>query len=296
MFFIKTDNQLLTIEMFTYIKKKIKKRHLKKTFNEYGFEVKKFQVVPFGEVEYAQWLHPFEKPKEITESNISFYQKITKKGSLIIDIGAHTGDTTVPMALAVGKEGKVLGLEPNKYVFKILEKNAQLNKNRTQIIPLCFAATREDGEFTFNYSDASFCNGGFLSKIKTKHHKHNFTLDIVGKNLQNYLDTNYHEDLEKLSLIKIDAEGYDKEIIKTIPQILDNYKPALMIECYKRLNKEERDELFDVVTKHGYHLFFLENFEMFEKLDRINRENMMDQKHFEILALHESKIQKYGIN
>jgi FkbM family methyltransferase len=41
---------------------------------------------------------------------------------MIIDIGTYTGDTTVPMALAVGKGGIVLGLEPNQYVYKILEK------------------------------------------------------------------------------------------------------------------------------------------------------------------------------
>ncbi len=281
--------------MIDYIKRKIEKKQLKKTFNEYGFEIKKFQINSFGEVEYAQWLHPFEKPKKISESNILFYKKISEKGSLIIDIGAHTGDTTVPMALAVGREGKVLGLEPNKYVFKILEENARLNKKWTNIIPLCFAATSQHGEFTFNYSDASFCNGGFLSKIKNKNHKHNYTLKVTGKNLQDFLLENYKADLEQLSLIKIDAEGYDKEILKTIPLILEKYKPALMIECYKRLNKEERIELFDIVNKHGYQLFYLENFELFEELKEIHSGNMMDKKHFELLALHESKKKVYNI-
>lgn len=281
--------------MINYIKRKIKKKQIKKTFNEYGYEIKKFKISPFGEVEYAQWLHPFEKPKKITESNIAFYQKISEKGSLIIDIGAHSGDTTVPMALAVGKGGKVLGLEPNKYVYKILEENAKLNKEWTNIVPLCFAATSEDGEFTFNYSDASFCNGGFLSKIKNNNHKHNYTLDVIGKNLQDYLFKYYKDDLEKLSLIKIDAEGYDKEILKTIPEILENYKPALMIECYKRLNKEERIELFEVVNRHGYRLFHLENFELFDELKEIHIENMNDKQHFDILALHESKKEMYDI-
>lgn len=281
--------------MINYIKRKIKKIQLKNTFDEYGFEIKKFQVNPFGEVEYAQWLHPFEKPKKITESNISFYQKISQKGSLIIDVGAHTGDTTVPMALAVGKEGKVLGLEPNKYVYKILQKNAKLNKQWTNIEPLCFAATSEDGKFTFNYSDASFCNGGFLSQIKNKRHNHNYTLDVIGKNLQDYLFENYKKDLEKLSLIKVDTEGYDKEILKTIPEILDKYKPALMIECYKRLNKKERSELFEVVNKHGYQLFYLNDFELFDELREIHIENMVDERHFEILALHKSKKQVYNI-
>ncbi|CAL2077299.1 FkbM family methyltransferase [Tenacibaculum sp. 190524A02b] len=275
--------------MIKYIKRKILKKQLKKTFKEYGFEIKKFQVNPFGTIEYAQWLHPFEQPKNITASNVLFYQKLAHKGSFIIDIGAHTGDTTVPMALAVGKEGKVLGLEPNKFVYKILEQNSQLNTQFTNIIPQCFAATDKNGSFTFNYSDASFCNGGFLSQIKHQKHNHNYTLEVEGKNLQEYLLKNHANDLNNLSLIKVDAEGYDKEILKTIPKILTQYQPSLMIECYKRLNKEERLELFDIVHQHGYQLFHIDNFELFDDLKEIKRENMMDKKHFEILAIHKNK-------
>jgi FkbM family methyltransferase len=275
--------------MIKYILGKIAKRNQKKEFKEFGYEINKFKIEDLGTVEYAQWLHPFEKPKEISNSYIKFYEKLAYRGSMIIDIGAHTGDTTVPMALAVGKEGLVIGLEPNKYVYKILEKNASLNSEKTNIIPLCFAATDKDGEFVFNYSDASFCNGGFLSQLKNKSHGHAFTLNVVGKNLQDYLKKNHAEDLKKLSLIKIDTEGYDKEILKTIPDILETYKPNLMIECYKKLSLEEREELYDLVDHYGYQLYLLENFECFDTLKPIQKNNMMDQKHFDMLAIHKTK-------
>lgn len=275
--------------MIKFIKRKVAKKQLKKTFKEYDFEIKQFDLDKIGEIEYAQWLHPFESPKLITNSNVNFYKRLSKEGGLIIDIGAHTGDTTVPMALAVGKKGLVLGIEPNKYVYKVLEKNAQLNLDKANIVPLCFAATEKDGDFTFNYSDASFCNGGFLSQIKNKNHKHNYTLDVVGKNLQDFLIKEYSDKLEKLDLIKIDAEGYDKEILKTIPEILEKYKPNLMIECYKKLTTEERNELFEIVDSYGYELFHLDNFEMFDKLEKIEKSNMSDKLHFEMLAIHSSK-------
>ena len=270
-------------------KGKFEKRKQKRTFSEYGFEIKDFHVEEIGLVQYAQWLHPFEKPKKITKSNIDFYRMLTSEGGMIVDIGAHTGDTTVPMALAVGREGLVIGLEPNKYVYKVLEQNAKLNQEKTNIVPLCFAATEIDGVFEFHYSDASFCNGGFLSQISNKKHKHNFTLEVYGKNLQKYLLAEYEENLKKLNLIKIDAEGYDKEIIKSISQILESYKPNMMIECFKRLTKEERDELFDVVYKLGYELFYLKNFEEIGQFKAIKREDMLNEKHFEMLAVHKTK-------
>lgn len=68
-----------------------------------------------------------------------------------------------------------------------------------------------------------------------------------------------------------------------------------MIECYKRLNKKERSELFEVVNKHGYQLFYLNDFELFDELREIHIENMVDERHFEILALHKSKKQVYNI-
>ncbi len=274
--------------MLNYIKRKIEKIKLKRTFREYGYEIKKFEIENLGVVEYAQWLHPFEGPKSITNSNINFYKKLAKPGAMIIDIGAHTGDTTVPMALAVGKEGLVLALEPNKYVYKILEKNASLNSKYTNIKPVCFAATSEDGDFVFNYSDASFNNGGFLSEIHVKNHHHNYTLKVTGKNLQKYLYDNFSKELEKLDLVKVDAEGYDKEILKTIPDILNQYKPNLMVECYKRLDQNERHELFDIIHSHGYRLYYLENFEETGNKILVEKKNMMDRKHFEMMAIHES--------
>lgn len=200
--------------MFSYIKRKLEKIRQKKIFKEYGYEIKTFSVEGIGEVEYAQWQHPLEGPKSITKSQVDFYRALTKEGGFVIDIGAHTGDTTVPMSLAVGPQGLVLGVEPNKYVYKILAKNAQLNPNLTRIVPLPFAATAEDGEFTFNYSDASFCNGGFLSEIENTSHGHSYTLPIVGKNMEHYLYEKYGDELINLQLLKIDAEGYDKEILK----------------------------------------------------------------------------------
>ncbi|NBW34695.1 MAG: FkbM family methyltransferase [Cytophagia bacterium] len=277
--------------MIAYIKRKLQKIQQRKQFAEYGYNVVQFPIEGLGTIDYAQWLHPFDKSKEVTKSNVDFYRHLVSEGSMIIDIGAYIGDTTVPMALAVGKNGLVLGLEPNKYAFKILEKNASLNKGLTNIVPLCFAATDKDGEFEFNYSDASFCNGGFLSQIEQQNHHHIYKLKVTGKNLVNYLHQNHAQDLVKLALVKVDAEGYDKEIIKSISPILSEFKPKLMVECYKKLTTTERNELFDVMDNLGYNVYYLENFNDDGQRIKIERSNMNDHRHFEMLAIHKSKIE-----
>ena len=93
-----------------------------------------------------------------------------------------------------------------------------------------------------------------------------------------------------LGLIKIDAEGYDKEILKTLPLILEKYRPNLMIECYKKLTPAERSESYDIVIDSGYKLYYLENFEDDGKKVEISKDQMNDQKHFEMLAIHVDRI------
>lgn len=256
----------------------------KKVFQEYGFQIKDFQLSE-GIIRYAQWKHPNESPKSITESSINFYNQFSKKGDLIIDIGAHTGDTTVPMAVSVGREGMVIALEPNPYVFKILEENSKLNSEKTNIKPYNFAATAEDGTFTFNYSDPSFCNGGFFDQIKSKNHHHNYPLQVRGINLSKFLKDKYLNELERLSLIKVDAEGYDKEILKTISDIISQYKPFIIAECNKNLVREERLDLYNVLENLNYLVYMTSDFETGERVLIENAEDMCKWKHFDIICV-----------
>ncbi len=263
---------------------------------EYSTVISHQEIAGIGLISFAQWQHPKEKPVILTKKNIDFYKNMGVEGTVVIDIGTHTGDTTIPMGIAAGKKGLVIGLEPNKYVFKVLEENIRLNISRANIEGHCIAATQHDGDYIFNYSDASFCNGGYLSEIETKDHNHFYQLEVKGKNLHNFLEDKYSNKILNISLIKIDAEGYDKEILKTIPEILNNQKPVLMVECYKKLNFSEREELFDVLSNHDYTLYRLHNFEELEELNMITREDMHKEKHFEILALHEENIPSYFSN
>ena len=151
-------------------------RKLNSTPKEYSTVITNIHVKGYGNVSFAQWQHPKEQAKTITKENIDFYKKLGVEGKVIIDIGTHTGDTTIPMGIAAGNKGLVIGLEPNRYVFKVLEENIRLNQSIANIEAYCFAATLVDGDYVFNYSDPSFCNGGYLSEIENKNHNHFYQL------------------------------------------------------------------------------------------------------------------------
>jgi len=271
--------------MFEFIKKNREKRRLKTTFKEYGFEITEFLLPEFGSVKFARWQNPFEAEKIISQSQVNFYKRFLKKGDLVIDIGAHVGDTTLPMALAVGREGTTLAFDPNPYVFKILKENSELNKSMTNILPLNFAITATDGFFFFNSSEATFNNGGISSSQKNHNGKYGLPEKVRGINLEKYLEANFSEILPRLSLIKVDAEGYDIEILRSISSLIVKYRPHLIFECFKQLSKQQRENLYHEVADKNYDLYYVEAFDEHADMQLLKEESMMDRKHFDVLAV-----------
>lgn len=238
-----------------------------------------------GTVQYAQWLHPKESKKEITQMVVNQYKKHVNYGDMVIDIGAHTGDSTLPYALAAGKEGLVLALEPNPYVFEILKINASLSLDKTHIEPLNFAATEEDGEFEFLYSDNGFCNGGNLSVIKNQKHHHEFKLKVLGKNLENYVESHFGDHLDKLSLIKVDTEGYDRFVLASLKKLIMKKRPILIAEVLKKLTEEERVSLYNLLAEDlGYKICYLDVSLPDLVGKTITKTDLMDWPNFDIIC------------
>lgn len=218
----------------------------------YGHEVRAFALPRDGEVHLARWLHPSEEAKEIRQPTVDALREFLRPGDVAIDIGAHSGDTAVPMALAVGQEGAVLAFEPNAYVFPVLEANAALNRDKTRIVALPFAVAPTDGKMTFQYSDAGFCNGGYHEGIGRWRHAHVFDLEVEGIALEPFLAARYPDLVPRLRYVKIDAEGFDRSIIESIAGLLRRARPYLECEFFKRLTLEQRLAQLRAIAALGY--------------------------------------------
>ncbi len=256
------------------------------TTQEFGHELKSFELDGYGEIDYAQWLNPFAYSMIVSKPQLDFFKKFINEGDFVIDIGANIGDTGLPMGLAAGASGKVLALEPNPRLFKILELNSRLNKDKINLIPLPYAATEEDGEFYYNSNEATFNNGG-ISKVRSKFHG-NYELDekIKGINLENLLRDKYNNLLNSLSCIKVDTEGYDKDILLSIKGIINEFKPSVMFEVFKKLNIEDRHDLYDLFGNNGYKLFKFDDFDVTARVTQIERDDMNNWRHFEVYATY----------
>jgi FkbM family methyltransferase len=219
----------------------------------YGHRIDRYELAE-GAVEYATWLHPKSRAYELLQSEIDFLRGFIHPGDNAIDIGAHGGNTTLPIALACGPNGTVLAFEPNSYVYPTLKVNSGLNTDRTKIVPLCLAATATEGEFVFEYSDPGYSNGGRHADISRWRHGHAFPLKVQGVVLPQFLKAHHPDVLRGLRYIKIDAEGYDLDILRSIPELLSEHRPYIRTEIYKWLSKEKRRETFKFLSDLGYSL------------------------------------------
>ncbi len=262
------------MKILNYFKESFRRKKARRFTQEYPSKIDVFELKEEGKIDFANWDNPLAPHRIVSQGMVDFFKKFIKKGDLVIDIGANVGDTTVPMALAAGKSGVTLGFDPNPYVYKILEKNASLNKEKQNIVPLLYAISEKEEEFYYISSEASFANGGISPTINSIHGKFVYPDKIKGVNLLAFLEKNYPDNLEKFSFIKIDTEGYDKEIIKSIPELIQKYKPTIVAESFGKSAPEDKIELYNVIANHGYEVFYFEDFDINAKV--IKLENSHD--------------------
>lgn len=263
--------------MFESIKASLARKKARRVTQVYPPRTDSFIVEGLGQVQFANWTNPLIPPVALDVPMIGFFKKFVKEGDLVIDIGANIGDTTVPMALAAGKTGLTLGFDPNPYVFAILKANASLNSDKTNIVPYLNAISVQEEEFYLVSSEASFGNAGISTTKESKHGKFVHPEKIKGVNLEKLLNERYADRLPRLSLIKVDTEGYDKEILKSISGLIAARKPVIIAESFGDSSAEAKMELFDVIARHGYNISYCYDFNVDTQVTPITGRVQMTQ-------------------
>jgi FkbM family methyltransferase len=163
-------------------------------------------------------------------------------GSTALDIGAHIGSLTVPLARAVGKQGMVYAFEPQKRIYRELVHNLKLN-HIDNVKPLRFAVGARNEVIEMNPTAVfdgrtKVGKGGDRAELRT--------VDSFG--------------FCNVSLIKIDVEGFEVEVLKGAERTIRTWHPVLVLEIelahlYHQLPPREKarvDEAKRLLGRYGY--------------------------------------------
>ena len=257
---------------------------LRPKIKTYGTKKTTIDLPIDGHLEISQWLHPKAGIFIPDQQEVQELRKFLNPGDVCIDIGAYIGDTAITMALAVGTEGLVFAFEPNPYVYKVLEENTKLNTDKIRIIPKNFAATTDETEMEFEYSDAGFCNGGFHENMSKWSHGHAFKLKGKGKNIHKYFQNEYPQLIPKIKYIKVDAEGFDLTVLKSLSDLISLTKPFIRAEVFNNSKYLYRKEMVNFFEEHYYKIYLFNGNNHYQG-EQLTEADLKTRKHFDIFAV-----------
>lgn len=255
---------------------------LKPKPKRFGYQLRQ-QTLRGKSIQYAQWLHPRAYDCQIKESELESLEQFLQPGDVAVDIGAHMGDSTLPMAWIVGREGCVIALEANPYVFETLQANAVANPDCMHIKPFNVAATDENRNYEFSYNDPGFMNGGAVEKTRSFRKGDAFRHQIQGVRLQDFLEENLPELIDRIRYVKIDTEGYDLYVLQSIQELLKRVQPYVQAEVMKGTPQAYRFEMHDLLKSLGYEVYRSTGCQ--RSTAEISRAEMMEHSNFDIFGI-----------
>lgn len=150
------------------------------------------------------------------EPNLTaYFRKCLKPGQVVVDVGANVGYFTLLAASLVGPSGRVISVEASPQIYDLLSENIALN-GLSNVKAVNCAAAYASGEMAVYSADEA--NIGMSSTIPVEGNVQ--TATVQARPLQEILT---REEMARARLIKIDIEGAEPPVIRSILENLDLY-------------------------------------------------------------------------
>ena len=184
-------------------------------------------------------------------------------GMTFIDIGANCGTYTIYGAARVGREGRMIAIEAAPAISALLQETVAMNGSEHWCEVLRCAAGAEPGTLVLYTLAARQGGNTVLPEIA------DVAREVLGEPVETVeipcrmLDDIVAErDLKQIDLIKIDAEGFEREVLLGGRATLMRYRPKLIIEWHNAFFDKRPGSaqvLYDLLTEElGYSLHRIE--------------------------------------
>lgn len=157
------------------------------------------------------------------------YTAALRDGDVAIDIGAHVGRHTLPMARAVGVRGKVYAYEPLPSIYvnlmRAVETARESDRNLAEVVMYNLALGELEGSAQFIYTPDFPEYSGFRERL---YHVDNVRKETIKVQVTR-LDS-MREQIGQVHFIKIDAEGGELTILKGARALITDSLPIISFE------------------------------------------------------------------
>lgn len=181
-------------------------------------------------------------------------EKVLKKGMQVLDIGANIGYYVMMEHALIGKEGKVVAIEPSASNIELLKKNLELN-GYDKVTVLSGAVSDESGEKEF-----------FLAKhsnLNTFHPDSSASEFMSGESVKvkSYTVPELVAEHGAPDLIRMDVEGHEVNVINGMIDdiVAGKYRPMICFETHPSSYSKEHDivPLLEKLFENGYEVPYL---------------------------------------
>lgn len=184
---------------------------------------------------------------EVDEKKSIFeYAKNNKLNYGIIDVGAHIGDLSISLALALNNIGRndviVYAIDPSQEKCDFIEKMALINAV-SNIKILNYGLS--DFEKILGHDSTENINTGAQTWNIKKDKQIKFSSKTNEEESSNFIPVDNlfkKEEIERIGIYHIDVEGHEIEVLKGSKNLINICKPILFIENYINKNDKCKNE------------------------------------------------------
>lgn len=220
---------------------------------------------------FKVYFNLFYKPKGSLSKFLNTYSKQNKNKLFFIQIGANDGQWNDPIYKFIRRDNwKGILFEPQKDIFETLLKNYKGIQGLTFENSAIDATVGKRDFYRIGFTNARWASGlssfqkedvqrmidaGYIDRKCTEEgvspppDKQDWIIK-VNVNINTIANVINKYNLRKINLIMIDTEGYDFEIIKTIP--FDVIKPEVIIYEHTHFSNETKTECIHFLKGNNY--------------------------------------------
>lgn len=145
-----------------------------------------------------------------------FLISFLREGDVVIDVGANIGTLTMPAAALVGETGQVYSIEAHPRTFNYLQQNLKRN-GYDNVRVFNYAVGKEEGTLYFSDKRADDTNS-VVSQSELR-------VPVTT------LDKLISPEIDKVNLLKIDVEGYEKFVCLGARELLQKTDCVYFESC-----------------------------------------------------------------